>query len=273
MSDTLEITRLTPEGKIQGGSMEEGFADWDKDNECFLFVSPHDDDVILGGGLTMQLALENNIPVYIMIATDGRMGYCSAEEKATISEIRMKETYDCYEALGIPRENIIWLGLPDSGLNQYRGRKLASEGDSAVVGGYAGLQNVFTHYLRKVRPSRCFLPTSTDLHPDHKIVHEEFLISLFHATGTIWPELGEHLPEVPQLYELGVYCDFPEAPDMRIKAPEKYLDGKVKGIEKFVSQKQIAALIDIVRQAGSQEYLRTYKFKLYDPRDYESMFD
>ncbi len=76
------------------------------------------------------------------------------------------------------------------------------------------MQNAITYALRQVRPNRVFLPTSADLHPDHQIVHEEMLISLFHAQGNIWPELGPPIAEVPKVYEFACLLRFsPTAAD------------------------------------------------------------
>jgi LmbE family N-acetylglucosaminyl deacetylase len=211
--------------------------------------------------------------VHILIVTDGSMGYCSDAEKDTIVEIRRKETFDCYEALGVPRHNIHWLGFPDCQLTSYRGRSPAKPGDKAVIMNFSGLQNAFTHYLRKIKPTQCFLPTSNDLHPDHRIVHEELLISLFHSSGNIWPELGAPLEKVPYVHEMGVYCDFPEAPKLRVRTPMSYLEKKLNAIGAFKSQTQIGSLIDIVRNGGPEEYLRAVEFKLYQPSRYRDMFE
>ena len=102
------------------------------------------------------------------------------------------------------------------------------------------MQNAFTYALRQIRPNRVFLPTSADLHPDHRIVHEELLISLFHAQGNIWPELGEPIAEVPKVYEFAVYCDFPEPPQIRIEAtPEHAAKPSSRRIRAYASQEQI----------------------------------
>lgn len=132
-----------------------------------MFVGPHDDDVVLGAGIFIQLAHRENVPVYVMIVTDGSMGYCSQEQRNNISEIRREETYRCYTSLGVPRDNIIWLAFPDCRLNYYRGRRLSNSNDRTKIEGFLGLQNSFTYWLRKIAPSQCFLPTSNDLHPDH----------------------------------------------------------------------------------------------------------
>lgn len=269
----IEFVRLVGNERRSADTLAGVSRHWQGSKECFLFISPHDDDVVLGGGLLMQLAIRENVPIHILVVTDGSMGYCSIDEKDRISAIRKEETYKCYQHLGIPKENINWLGFPDCQLSFYRGRRAVSAGDKAVIEKHAGLQNAFTYWLRKVRPTQCFLPTATDLHPDHKIVHEEFLISLFHSAGTIWPELGSPVEKVPYIHELGVYCDFPTPPQLRIKAEDMHLEKKLAAISMFKSQKQISSLIDIVRKSGPYEYIRSYDFKLYQPAAYHDLFE
>jgi LmbE family N-acetylglucosaminyl deacetylase len=273
MQEKIEFIRLVGDERRVGKTLAEVSRHWNEGREKFLFISPHDDDVVLGAGLFIQLAHREHVPIHVMIVTDGAMGYCSEEEKKGIVDIRRKETYDCYESLGIPRENIHWLGYPDCSLSVHQGRRAATPDDTTAIAGYTGLQNAFTYYLRKVGPSQCFLPTSNDLHPDHKVVHQELLISLFHASGGIWPELGTPLPRVPYVHEMGVYCDFPEPPQLRIMTPESILEKKLQAIAAFKSQKQISALIDNVRESGPQEYFREVRFQLYRPAVYHHRFD
>ncbi|MCI0498167.1 MAG: PIG-L family deacetylase [Planctomycetales bacterium] len=271
--ERIEFVRLVGDEKRIGDTLAGVSRHWQGDKERFLFISPHDDDVVLGAGLFIQLAQRENVPVYILIVTDGSMGYCTPEQKNTISEVRREETYACYTSLGVPRENIIWLGFPDCWLSYYRGRRHSEPNDRTKIEGYVGLQNSFTHWIRKTAPSQCFLPTSNDLHPDHKIVHEEFLISLFHAAGNIWPELGNPAEKVPFVHEMAVYCDFPQPPKVRIQTPSSYLEKKLEAIAAYKSQKQIGSLIEIVRKSGPYEYLRELNFKLYQPALYYDMFE
>ena len=271
--DEIEFIRLVGSEYRVGETLASVSKHWQGDKEKFLFISPHDDDVVLGAGLFVQLALREGVPVHILIVTDGSMGYCTPDQRHTISKIRQKETYKCYKSLGVPEENITWLAFPDCRLNYYRGRRLSDSNDLTMIEGHIGLQNSFTHWIRKIAPTQCFLPTSNDLHPDHKIVHEEFLISLFHAAGSIWPELGEPIEKVPYVHEMGVYCDFPKSPKMRMETPKSFLEKKLDAIAEFKSQKQIGLLIDIVRKSGPYEYLRELGFKLYQPAAYYDMFE
>ncbi len=271
--EQFEFVRLVGNERRVGPRLGDVSRHWRDKGERFLMVSPHDDDAVLGAGLLIQLAKRENVPVHILIVTDGSMGYCSIEEKDTIADIRRQETFECYQSLGVPKENIVWLGYPDCRLNAYRGRDLAQAADPLAISGYVGLQNSFTHHLRQIRPTQVFLPTYNDLHPDHRIVYDEFLISLFHSAGNIWPELGNPLEAVPYVNTYAVYCDFLAPPTLRMRTPGSYLDDKLKAIGAFRSQKQISSLIENVRHCGPEEYIRAIDFKLYHPAGYRNMFE
>ncbi|MCK5113384.1 MAG: PIG-L family deacetylase [Phycisphaerae bacterium] len=267
-----EFVRLVGNERRVGSTLKSVSRHWQK-NPRFLFVSPHDDDAIIGGGLTMLSLLKDKIPVHVAVVTDGAQGYCSMAEQDTISDVREKETFTSLKRLGVPQKNVHWMGFPDCQLGQYQGRRKATPTDNVNVKGYTGLQNSFTQLLRKVRPTQIFLPTSSDLHPDHRIVHAEMLISCFHAAGAIWPELGKPLSAVPYIHEMAVYCNFPTTPKLRIKAPMNALKKKIDAIAEFRSQKQIKSLIELIRRAGPVEYLRPVPFSLYNPHLYRDMFE
>jgi len=272
MRAEFEIVRLVDGERRVASSLHGVSKHWQGEKESFLFISPHDDDVAIGAGLLVQLANQEDVVVHILIVTDGSMGYCSEDEKETIAKIRHEETFKCYQKLGVPSENIAWLGFPDCQLNSYRGRRKARTHDKAVIQHHAGLQNAFTYHLRKICPTQCFIPTSSDLHPDHIIVHEEFLISLFHAEGGIWPELGNPTKTLPHVHEIAVYCNFPKPPHLQITTTKELLEKKINAISAFESQKQIQSVIEMVKNTGPVEYIRDMKFKLYDPKEYAELF-
>ena len=117
------------------------------------------------------------------------------------------------------------------------------------------------------------MPTNTDLHPDHRFVHSELMISIFHACGGIWPELGEPLAKVPYVSEMAVYCDFPTPPQLRITTPMSFLQKKLECVAKFESQKQIGALVENIRVGGPVEFLRSVNINLYQPSRYIERFN
>src|SRR2546421_360780 len=120
---------------------------------------------------------------------------------------------------------------------------VSADDEVEAIEGFVGLSNAFTYHLRRTRPARVFVPTSADLHPDHQIVNNELMISLFHSAGAIWPELGAPLADVPKVYELAIYCDFPEPPQWEIRADSTAFDKKLRGIAAYQSQLQIAKLV------------------------------
>jgi len=249
------------------------FDQWEVGQERWMFVSPHDDDAVIGAGLTIQVGMAAGAEVYVVITTDGRMGYCRIPQRRTITRIRSEEAREAYRMLGLPPERLRCLGFPDCNLNAYRGRHFTTIGDPTEIEGASGLQNAFPYVLRQIRPTRVFLPTPTDLHPDHRIVYEEMLISLFHAQGSIWPELGSPIVRIPVVYEFATYCDFPEPPQIRLVTPVAFLERKLEAIQCFASQEQIEVLVKVQRDVGPVEYLRQVAFNFYSPEKYASLFE
>jgi LmbE family N-acetylglucosaminyl deacetylase len=257
---------------LSSEKIAEIFSPWNSSRECWLFVSPHDDDIVLGCGLSFQAAIGEGIEVHAVVATDGRMGYCRLPQRECISQIRRREASESYRLLGLPAERLHLLPFPDGNLSPHCGRRLTGADDPTAIEGATGLQNAFTHLLRRVRPTRVFLPSITDIHPDHRIVHEEMLISLYHAQGRIWPELGEPLAWIPLLYEFATYCDFLAPPQIRVMVPEALLERKLAGIRAYASQEQIDLLVEVQRKAGPVEYLREVEFNVLYPGQYEELF-
>jgi LmbE family N-acetylglucosaminyl deacetylase len=268
----FEVVRLEGRRKVVAPSLSATEKDWQKGQECFLFVGAHDDDIIMSGALAILSALAEGVPVHVAIATDGSMGYCDLAIMEQISQIRRVETYASYQMLGLSTKQIHWLGFPDCRLSLYQGRRHAMGDERPQSFGHTGLQHAFTELLRSVRPTRLFMPTAADLHPDHRFVYQEMMISMFHAAGSIWPELGAPLAAPPVLYELAVYCDFPAPPTHRITVAPEIFKKKVDAIKAFQSQAQIGSLIKVLEEAGPQELLRRWEFVPYNSARYNPMF-
>jgi LmbE family N-acetylglucosaminyl deacetylase len=264
------------EGKVAKSRLvSDIFTDWNAGSERWLFLSAHDDDIVSGGGLAFQAAIAEGVDVHAVVTTSGNMGYCRPEQRLNIAAIRRREAEASFQALGLPPANLHFLHFPDCNLNPYRGRRLLADGaaaEPAAIAGAVGLQNSYPYILRKIRPTRVFLPTIADLHPDHRICNEEMQISLFHAQGGIWPELGPPLEAVPTVYEYATYCDFPEPPQIRIETPAAMLQKKLDAIRAYASQEQIELLVDVQRKVGPVEYIREVQFHFYSPGQYARLF-
>lgn len=267
----FRFTRKTDRGAQRTACLADAMGPPAIADQTWLFVSPHDDDVCIGAGLFMQAAMQEGVNVEVLIVTDGCMGYCQLEDRDQIVEIRHREAYRSYQVLGIPRDRVRYIGYPDGGLIPLIGRRRA-RADEESIAGYVGLQNALTYHLRTIRPARVYVPTRTDLHPDHRITHSELMISVFHAAGAIWPELGEPLAEPPRVGELAVYCDFEDLPNLEIIGDDAAFQAKLDSILAFQSQVQIDRLVESVRHAGPYEYVRESEFRLFTPDTYKLLF-
>jgi LmbE family N-acetylglucosaminyl deacetylase len=267
---------------LKSNSFADAFSAWKPEKESFVFFAPHDDDAVIGLGLLIAEARRQDIPVRIVVVTDGQNGYTSLHDKPTIIERRAQETIESYTALGVPSSDIIFLNFPDGGLQNYYGRRKATAEDPADDHGFTGLENHFVKELRRrvaingepVVPTRIFAPSAADYHQDHVAVAREIPISIFHALGGIWPECGEKIDVAPMLYWHCVYCKLPDnkEPNLRIIGSQAALQAKIQAVEAFNSQGQIASIIEHLRSSPPVEYLLEESFSLYQPGAYDYCF-
>jgi LmbE family N-acetylglucosaminyl deacetylase len=88
-----------------------------------LVVCPHEDDELAYAGL-IRAAVEAGIPVRVLILTDGDVGECERyydkacgpNEAREFGMVRMQESREALEHLGLTRDKVDFLGLPDGGL-------------------------------------------------------------------------------------------------------------------------------------------------------------
>lgn len=258
------------------------FSDWKPGLESFLFFCPHDDDAAISLGMTIVEARNAGVPVTLAVVSDGRNGYVRAKDRAGIVKKRRNETVESCRILGVPEENIHFLDFPDCSLSSFIGRRRAQKGEPADKQGFTGLENHFVTELRRklqigrklVAPTRIFVPSPADYHQDHVAVARSVPISIFHAMGGIWPECGEVPERMPYLYWHCVYCALPDerVPNIRIEASPDVFDKKIKSVEAYNSQGQIASLIKNLKENTRVEYLLEEEFRLYKPGMYDRFF-
>jgi len=259
-------------GTISSSNPAEVWTDWRGADERWLFVSAHDDDVVVGAGLTLLAGLAHGVSSHVAYFTNGKMGYCSPEQRRDIVRIRREEADRSFEHLGLPAENLLRFNYGDGNLTQEMGRRFAEPGDANERYGAVGLQNDLTWTLRTVRPTRVFVTNHRDLHPDHQAVHTDLLMSVFHAQGEIWPELGEPIAEIPKLYEYATYSDFASPPTMRVNVPEELVRRRFEAVAMYQSQRQIGLVVETLRKVGGNEYLLEMEFDLIQHDKYASLF-
>ncbi|MDO5552189.1 MAG: PIG-L deacetylase family protein [Planctomycetia bacterium] len=275
---TTEVRQVTYDrrtGSRVKSSVKPGdiWSDWQEGQERWLFMSAHDDDIVSGCGLTFLAAVEAGIQVFAGITTNGKMGYCSPKVKKTIAKVREKECLDSFRIMGLDKSRVYFLGFDDGSLNLQGGRRFATASATGpVLKGATGLQNSYTWLLRTVRPTRIFLPSITDLHPDHRMTNSEMVISIFHAQGNIWPELGAPLEKIPYLYEYPTYSNFIAPPELRIRVTGELCERRLDAIYAYKSQEQIELLVEALRQTGPIEFIREMKFDIFDSSACNKLF-
>ena len=90
-----------------------------------LIFCAHQDDEGAHAGI-IRAAVENHIPIHVVYFTSGDAGSCvryyehscAPDEALNFGALRMEEAWRSLGHLGVPRENIYFLGLPDGGSGQ-----------------------------------------------------------------------------------------------------------------------------------------------------------
>ncbi len=140
---TLEIVGLAAAGAVVAHNRLE-FAVNQMPKSVLIFCGHEDDDTAHPG--MIRAAVENHIPIHVVYFTGGDGGgcerfymhSCDAARGLDFAEVRMGEARGSLGHLGVPREDIFFLGIPDGGTEQiwydhhaadnpYRSVLLASE--------------------------------------------------------------------------------------------------------------------------------------------------
>lgn len=234
------------------------FPGWKK-GEKAAFLSPHDDDVILGAGYLVKAVMEfGGIPL-VFIFCKGDAGYSAAEHKNTIVKIRKKETIRAYKKLGVDEENLYYSEIPDFSLFPYVNRNLPRG---------KGLFEEQIRFFRKEKVSRVVFSSGYYEHWDHTAVYHMGIYTSPQAGDPVLADLGK--PYAPRSYYVySVWGDF--EPEKSEKDPiradkgilvDKGLENKVReAIQAFSSQKKIFQTIVDHREKRKTDsgYLELYK--------------
>jgi LmbE family N-acetylglucosaminyl deacetylase len=234
------------------------FPGWEK-GEKVAFLSPHDDDVVLGAGYLVKAVIENGGIPLIFIFCQGDAGYSSVEEKDSIVSRRKKETIKAYVSLGVQEGNLFHSEIPDFSLPPYINRNLPRG---------KGLFEEQVRLFRKEKVGRVVFSSGFHEHWDHTAVYQMGIYTSPQAGDPILADLGK--PHAPKNYYVySVWGDFePEKSaagvlraDKGILA-DKELEHTVReAIQSFASQKKIFQTIVGHREKRKSEagYLELYK--------------
>lgn len=143
-----------------------------------LITVPHmDDEVLACGGTIAKLPQKDRI--YIVYATDGMKSPAPLlpwidEISSDLGMVRMGESIAAMEYLGIPKENLTFLSLPEGQL----GRNLQA------------LNRSLKELIKRVRPKHVLLPFRYDRHPDHIALNH--VITDIYRLGSCRATLAEY---------------------------------------------------------------------------------
>lgn len=107
-------------GIIMAFALDDSFGDYENgsfnhtninvhSSDRVLVVAPHPDDEAIGAAGVIRYSVEHNIPVKVVVVTDGDIGLGLASERHNESVKAMKQ-------LGLNESDIIFLGYPDESL-------------------------------------------------------------------------------------------------------------------------------------------------------------
>jgi LmbE family N-acetylglucosaminyl deacetylase len=247
------------------------FPGWKK-AESVAFFSPHDDDAVLGAGcLILATVRSGGVPVVVVFCR-GDAGYSTPAEKKGIAARRKNEAVRAYATLGVRKENLCFLNVPDFSLRSYLDRRPAWG---------KGVFDRLISILRQERVSRVVFSSGYLEHWDHTAVYEAGVYASSQAQDPILVDLGGPHPLKTYL-AYSVWGDFEPAPsgratraDLGILATDEEERLVIGAIKEFSSQARIIKDIVAHRQKRKTQggYLELYKnIKLRQPIDYAPYF-
>jgi len=129
-------------------------------NKKILILSPHADDEILGCGGFISKYRKLNYAAYVLILTNANKGAPEIYSQKKIEKIR-NEAIIANKSIGTKK--LYFEDLPGLNLNNYPLFKIT---------------NILNKYISKINPEVVLIPSSNDIHEDHKIIFKAAKVSL-----------------------------------------------------------------------------------------------
>lgn len=165
-----------------------------------LVIAPHNDDEVLGVGGVIQHHLRHGDRVAVVLLTNGdgqyRSPFQTRAQAVQFGYRRQEETRRALKLLGVPPEDIYFLGYPDRGLaqlweNYWSCKRLYTSSQTGMSHSpyinsftpetpYCGLSVIrdLQAIFEREKPRVVYLPHPNDSHPDHWSAHAFTLYAL-----------------------------------------------------------------------------------------------
>jgi LmbE family N-acetylglucosaminyl deacetylase len=136
----IALLLFTTLANPQSQSADDRIENWR--GKTVLVFTPHPDDDLFGCGGTLALLARNQNKIFIVIYTNDNKGSFDLEMTSErLARIRKAEEETAMATLGIPKENLIWLGYADGELEYAEPKALCGQA---------------TKLIRKYRPDVVF---------------------------------------------------------------------------------------------------------------------
>jgi len=98
-----------------------------------MVFSPHPDDDVFGAGGTLAMLARNGNKIIVVVYTNDNKGSFDLEMTSErLARIRKAEEEAALAAIGIPKENIIWMGYPDGELEYAEPKALCGQATKLI---------------------------------------------------------------------------------------------------------------------------------------------
>jgi LmbE family N-acetylglucosaminyl deacetylase len=172
-----------------------------EDASRVLVLAPHTDDAELGCGGTMARMLENDVDLWVAAFSTARASLPPGADPDTL-KVEFERAMDL---LGIPEERVL--------VYDYVVRKLSYSRQEVL--------EELVKLRKELRPEMILLPSGSDLHQDHQVLHDEGLRAFKEIT--VW---GYELP--------WNHITFPAQAFVTLE--ERHLEAKWDALQAYQSQ-------------------------------------
>ena len=206
-----------------------------------LVLSPHADDEILGCGGFISKYSKLKYNIFVLILTNANKGAPEIFSEEKINKIR-NEAKKANNIIGTSK--IFFENLPALNLNNYPFYKITE---------------IIENYLENINPEIVLIPSSNDIHEDHKIIFKAAKVSM--RTNK-----KRNLKKILS-YEVLSETEWNENeksfnPNYFVNLKKSEIDNKVKAFLKYKSQvkkfphpRSKEAIINLSKVRGSQSFM------------------
>tara|TARA_B100000242_G_C43032934_1_gene481395 strand:- start:364 stop:1038 length:675 start_codon:yes stop_codon:yes gene_type:complete len=206
-----------------------------------LILSPHADDEILGCGGFISKYSKQNYLINVLVLTNANRGAPEIYSAKKIDRIR-KEGKIANKFIGT--KNLYFENLPALKLNNYPLYKIT---------------NVIDNYLSKIKPEIVLIPSSNDIHDDHKTIFKAAKVSMRSNKNS-------NLKKILS-YEVLSETEWNENeksfnPNYFVSLKKSDINNKVKAFMKYKSQvkkyphpRSKEAILNLSKVRGSQAFM------------------